>query len=803
MYQSNIYLEVRVLLSAVPGVFSVQTKEDSRKDILSVKATFTERNNDRIPVESVTIMPAALRKVVLLSQVLGAKINESSRLERLAGSLQEPPDDRNFTGYSVVVAEGGSLNIMFHQKQKKIRIEEIRIEEDAGHLSRTGSSRAHMDWTYAGCPSMRIRTSADFELGEEAELFLNELYSLMMYLKLTYQEQGESSIRCNAYVALSQYPEKAGYCVKLRNLNSFNFARKAINSEITRQEALLTSGASVQSESRLWIEEQNLTQEWKVRDNQAAKFKKVEPAIDVQIENVPENDRVTVELPEQRRIRLRSQYGLSKLRSLFICAEKDRADYFEQCVAYEAEPLLTAHWMASELARVLNMTNGSYRQCKLTPEKFAQVMNMLRDQRIHSGIAKKLIQTICKTGETPEAVLKREKIQLLSTREEIEPFVESVLAQNPKSVDALIHGDMAPLEHITGLVMKESQGLAVPQKVKEIIKEKLQISVVYVFTMGGAISARKFPDGTIGAGDANILLSLVDKENALVPVQISSVSQMLSEETEPADWAKLICGIKQKIEGGTVNGIIVTHGTDTLSYTAALLYWLFNSASVPIVITASSTIPAESDEAKRNLNLAIKTAEQMRNGVYVVYGEKIYSPLNLKFLNNGTHGFANWNMQTPVHDGNGFLSQQFMSVQSPEPEVMTKILNEAASRLDVVRMYPGMSGYRLEKRYQGEDGVDFIVLELYASGTGNMRNSDYSLKPFLLNSRKKGLHVYCTSQQECKVDFSDYSTSARVWREGAVPMGHLTVESVVALFFASYLVADDEDELSELMESID
>ena len=93
------------------------------------------------------------------------------------------------------------------------------------------------------------------------------------------------------------------------------------------------------------------------------------------------------------------------------------------------------------------------------------------------------------------------------------------------------------------------------------------------------------------------------------------------------------------------------------------------------------------------------------------------------------------------------------------------------------------------------------LVELYSTGTCNMRNSDFSLKTLLLNGRKKGCKFYCTSQQESVVDFSKYSTSARAWREGAVPMGILTTESVVALYFASYLIADNEDELSELMEN--
>ena len=801
MYQSNIYLEVRVLLSAVPGVFMAETESNGKKDILSVKADFLKKNNSQGKVNSVSIQPAALRKVTTLIRALDGKVEKDAVLERLTGNLQEPPDDRNFTGFSVKAGEGGSLNIMFHQKAKKIQIEEIRIEEDSGHLTRDSKGKTKMDWTYAGCPSMRIRTSADFELGEEAELFLEEFYTLMTYLKLTTPELGENSIRCNAYLGMAEFPEKPAYTVKLRNLNSFNFVRKAINSELSREEEVLSSGGQLFSESRLWIEEKNTTQSWKKRDDSTPKFKAVDGNIIVSVGGEESSYITGIEIPAVRRDRIRSQYGLSRLRSAFICGEKDRADYFEEAVSFGAEPLLSAHWMASELSRILNMSGTSIRMCRLTSSKFAEIMIMLKEQRIHSGMAKTLIQTICKTGESADAIMKRTKMVLLSTKEEIEPYVEKVLSENEKSVQVLKSGDMAPLEYLTGAVMKETGGQAVPATVKAVIKEKLKISIIYMFTMGGAISAKRLPDGTIAAGSSALLKSLLDEENRSFPVQISPLSEMLSEETEPSDWAKLVVEIKKRMESGTANGIVITHGTDTLSYTSALLFWLFSASEVPVVLTASSTLPSDGNEAAVNLNLAVKTAGEMKKGVYVVYGGKVLSPLNLKFWNTRENGFMNWNLEKELFFCDSNISQQFLSVTAPETEILTSLMNEAAGRLQVIHMHPGMQMGRLEKLLNFDIGVDNVILELYGSGTGNMRNSDYSLAPVLQKGRKLGCRFYCTSQQETKVDFSAYSTGAGVWREGAVPMGILTTESVVALYFASYMIADSDAELNELMES--
>ena len=232
-----------MLLSAVPGVFLTESESSGKHDILTAKAEFLKRKNGGAKVLSVAVQPSVLHKAVSFVRAVGGTVEEKVFLEHLTGKVQEPPDDRNFTGFSVKVGHGGSLDIMFHQKPKKITFEEVRIEENAGHLVRSSGKndgKAHMDWTFAGCPSMRIRTSAVFELGEEAELFLNELYTTLSYLKLVTGDLDEGSIRCNAYVCIS---DESGLgegdlegLVKLRNLNSFNFVRDAVNAELSRQE---------------------------------------------------------------------------------------------------------------------------------------------------------------------------------------------------------------------------------------------------------------------------------------------------------------------------------------------------------------------------------------------------------------------------------------------------------------------------------------------------------------------------------------------------------------------------------------
>ncbi|MCI1209121.1 MAG: asparaginase domain-containing protein [Treponema sp.] len=777
MYQSFVYLETRILLSPVPSVF------------------FIEKNG------TVTIDSEVLRKVFAFTHALGSCVPDMSPIEHLTGNLPEQPDGKKITGYSVRAGEGGTLNILFHSRPKTIHVEEIRIEEDSGRLTHAdGNTR--MDFTWSGCPSIRLRTTPSFELGEEVELFLDELRRLVQYLHLVNPEAVEGGIRCNAFAALSKYPELPDYYVKLRNLNSFNFARKAVNSELTRQENILSAGGIVASESRLWNEKQSRTETYKSRNSDVKRFEPLDPpqVLDLKkLSAVFRSDTLQTELPAARRERLYRQYKISRLHADFLCDDKDCADFFEQTVAQGIDPTAAVQWMISDVSKILRARKSSYADTLLTPVKFASVLKKLTAGQINGQIGRQLLQEMAETGGGADEIISEHGITLLAREEDLIPYVDEVIERHPALCARLRSGEMPPLEFLTGQVMQQTGGMAVPQTVKALIKKRLKISIVYVFSMGGAMSAQRHEDGSICSGDPLVLRRILSESVPEIPAQVIPVGHFLSEEIEPADWAALIRETAVRIAAGTANGIVITHGTDTLSYTAALMYWLFSDASVPIVLTASSTLPSESSEASDNLVLAVQTACEKTRGVYVVYGGKVLSPLNLRFERPARDGFRNWNLKRKVFAGSGPVADQFGIVDDPDAEVMKRILQDAASRMVVCRAYPGFNSAQYIKLL--DESVHTVFLELYETGTGNMRSDDFSLKPFLLHGRRNDVKFYCSSQQESSIDFSQYVTEMRVWREGAVPMGILTIESAMALYFACSLVADTEEERDNLMEA--
>jgi aspartyl-tRNA(Asn)/glutamyl-tRNA(Gln) amidotransferase subunit B len=182
-------------------------------------------------------------------------------------------------------------------------------------------------------------------------------------------------------------------------------------------------------------------------------------------------------------------------------------------------------------------------------------------------------------------------------------------------------------------------------------------------------------------------------------------------------------------------------------------------------------------------------------GVYVVNGGKVLSPLNLKYERIGNDGFRNWNQETPIFTGTSLLTGPLEADQY----VLSQLLEDAVNSMCVFRIYPGLrSDYLLALM---DRGVKNFFLELYDTGAAGFREGPYSLKRVFSLGKRRGARFYCSSQQEGVVDFSAYSSSREVWREGAIPMGAYTTETAVARYLAASIIADSDEELFALMES--
>ena len=821
MYQSFVGLEIHVQLLTQSKVFC------------GCRANFGDEPNTNIcPVCAgyPGVLPAlnaqAIEMAYAVARALNCHLSPECRFDRKNYFYPDLPKNYQISQFAQPLGTDGFIDLEFRKKKKRVRIHEIHLEEDAGKMIHAGDMSL-LDFNRAGTPLLEIVTEPDLEIGEEAEVLLQELRRIVRYLGVCDGNMEEGSMRCDANVSVNERGKGLGRKVEVKNLNSSRFVRKAITFEIERQQEILERGGTVRQETRLWNENRDLTES--MRSKESAHDYRYFPEPDLPRFAPDESflarvEERLVELPALRRTRFETQYSLSPAQAEFLCDERATADYFEAAVAAGADAAQVAVWLAGDVRKLLNRHAVALEHSPLTPVRLATLLRLLDEGAIHGKIAKQVLDRVFSDDEDPEAIIAAEGWQQLTDRAQLGTIVDAVLAEHPAAIDQIRAGDTRPMGFLVGKIMKATDGRAEPRAVQQLLRERLDFRLIHVLSFGGAISGTRQSDGLVEGGELVDVRAQFAGDAALpgnVRFDEVQLGRFLSEEITPSDWAALIETVQRKLEEGNTSGIVIGHGTDTLAYTAGLLYWFFADARVPIVLTAA----ASPTEAPENLKAAILTAAGDEPGVHVVYGGADFYALNLKFERVGAPSadarsvedaatvpdaprgtgvptasgapsllFRNWNAEGLQRGGRALAA----AVRSLDREKLTRALERALNATFVVKVYPGMRGDALIPLMDA--GVRYFVLEIYDTGTANLRETPFSLKKAFAYGNERGVRFFCTSQQEGVVDFSEYVTAHQLWREGAVPMGRLTTESVLTRLVAAQLVAEDDAELLELME---
>ncbi len=796
MYVSYLGLEVHTQLLTRTKVFC------------GCRAAFgSEPNTNVCPVcmGYPGVLPAlnaeAIRMGYVVARALNCTLAASTLFERKNYFYPDLPKNYQISQFRSPLGTDGWVDIELRKRRKRVRIREVHLEEDAGKMIHAGDMTL-LDYNRAGTPLLEIVTQPDLEVGEEAEVFLQQLRRMVRYLGVCDGNMEEGSLRCDANVSVNLEGQGLGCKVEVKNLNSFKFVRKAITFEIERQTEILSRGGTVTQETRLWNENRDVTESMRTKESSSDYRYFPEPDLPP---FAPDADflrgveRALVELPEARKKRFIDAMGLSEDQADFLCEERETADFFEASVKRGADAKSAALWLASDVKKHLNRTGASLSQSPLTPERFAEMLQLLADKRIHGRIAKSVVEAIFAEDKDPAAIIREKGWEQITDPGVLAGYIEKVMAAHPAAVATIRGGDSRPTTFLIGEIMHATSGRADPARVQSLVKQKLAVSVIQILSLGGAIAGTTSAQGDVGAGDPAEIMRLLEAEGAFsrkIAFEEGEVGRILSEEITPDDWARLISLIDERLRGGRAAGIVVTHGTDTLSYTASLVYWLFPRPPVPIVLAAALQ-PAgwPGSDAIPTLRRAIQAAEEMEPGVYVAFGGRILSPVNLKFERIAADGFRNWNMAKPCHTGSPLFAEVPFA---QDRDALRARLEAAIDTSLILRVYPGMRGDHLIELM--DRGVKNFVLELYDTGTANLRDSPYSLRRALLAAREKGVHIFCTSQQEGIVDFSRYTSSHELWREGAIPLGPLTTESAWTKLVVCASFSDTDEEMLSRME---
>ena len=432
------------------------------------------------------VLPVVNRRAVELALktalATGCSVPKRARWARKNYFYPDIPKGYQISMYEEPLAVDGSLEIATETGSKRIRLQRIHMEEDAGkNIHDPHGDHSLVDLNRAGVPLMEIVSHPDLASAEEASAYLRTLRAVLQYLEVCDGNMDEGSFRCDANVSVRRRgTTKLGTRTEIKNMNSFKSVERAIDTEIRRQIAVLGEGGTIRQETRHWDAERGRTMS--MRSKEDAHDYRYFPEPDL----LPlEVDRGWIEelrsgLPElvaERRARFESAYGLPAYDAEVLTARRDLADYFEAAVAKHASPKAIANWVMGEVLRVVHERKLDdalkIEDWPVAPGRLAGLVALIDKGTISGKIAKTVFEEMIASGESAEAVVERKGLVQVTDEGAIADAIRGVLAASADKVAEYRSGKDKLFGFFVGQVMKATAGKANPALVNEILKREL------------------------------------------------------------------------------------------------------------------------------------------------------------------------------------------------------------------------------------------------------------------------------------------------------------------------------------------
>jgi aspartyl-tRNA(Asn)/glutamyl-tRNA(Gln) amidotransferase subunit B len=427
-----------------------------------------------LPVPNGRCMEQAVRTGLGLNAV----INEISVFERKNYFYPDLPAGYQISQYQRPLVGAGTLTIDLDDgSTRDIGIERLHVEQDAGKsLHDQDPRRTCVDLNRAGVGLMEIVSRPDLRSPEEAQAYLRKLRSILRYLGTCDGNMEQGSLRCDVNVSVRPVGDNdLRTRTEVKNVNSVRFVAQAIEHEAHRQVEVWEAGGAVVQETRLFDAATGVTRP--MRAKEFAHDYRYFPDPDLLPLRVPpeivERLRASLpELPDQRRRRYMTDFGLNARDAATLVAEKETAAYFEE-VARGRDAKTAANWVITNLFAILNARGVDISASPIAAADLGRLIDLVTDGTLSGRMAKDVFEAMAETGADPGTIVRDKGLVQLTDRDAIAAIVDRVLAANPGQVTQYRAGQHKVIGWLVGQVMKESQGKANPQQVNEVLRSKL------------------------------------------------------------------------------------------------------------------------------------------------------------------------------------------------------------------------------------------------------------------------------------------------------------------------------------------
>ena len=388
------------------------------------------------------------------------------------------PKGYQISQYDEPLARGGIIELPGDDGPGlKVRIAKLHLEEDAGKTVRQADQRL-IDFNRWGVPLAEMVTEPDLRSADEAATYLIRLRQLLRWLDVSEADMERGQLRCDANVSIRPAGSRQlNTKTEIKNVNSIEAVRQAIETEIARQIAVVEAGGQVEPWTLDWDEDSGKLRKLRSKETEADYRYFREPDLLPLTVDAGWRDRIRAELPElplARRARFIQAYGLPAYDAEILTEERTLADFFEATLAAGDHDVKTvSNWLMNDVLRLIRERGVSAGELRLRPEHLSEILAMLARDAINMTTAKELLERVEEAGESPRQIVEREGLGQVSDRESLATLARQTIDDNPDQTAEYRAGKATLIGWFVGQLMRQTGGKANPQLAREVLEELL------------------------------------------------------------------------------------------------------------------------------------------------------------------------------------------------------------------------------------------------------------------------------------------------------------------------------------------
>jgi aspartyl-tRNA(Asn)/glutamyl-tRNA(Gln) amidotransferase subunit B len=418
-----------------------------------------------------------VRQAIRTGLGLRSQINLKSVFDRKNYFYPDLPQGYQISQYKQPIVGEGVVIVEVPETGETLNvgIERLHLEQDAGKSTHEAQG-TYVDLNRSGVALMEIVSRPDLRSADEAKAYVTKLRTILRYLGTCDGDMEKGNLRADVNVSVRKPGDELGTRCEIKNVNSIRFIGQAVEVEARRQIGILEDGGVIDQETRLYDPGKGETRS--MRSKEEAHDYRYFPDPDL----LPlEFDQTYVddlavhlpELPDAKKARFITDYGLSAYDAGVLTAERESADFFES-VAKGRDGKIAANWVINELFGRLNKEGLDVTSSPVSAQQLGGIVDLIGENVISGKIAKDLFEIVWTEGGDPRAVVEARGMRQVTDTGAIEAAVDGVIAANPDKVEQ-VKAKPTMLGWFVGQVMKQTGGKANPQAVNDLLKAKLGI----------------------------------------------------------------------------------------------------------------------------------------------------------------------------------------------------------------------------------------------------------------------------------------------------------------------------------------